>query len=169
MIFLTIGTHEPFDRLVRALDVWADQTARKHEIFAQIVSPASGAYRPKNFETVTHLTPADYEAQILQADLIVSHAGMGSILTAFTHGKPIVIMPRRGHLRETRNDHQYTTVKNLAKRPMLFVAEDETEFSIVMNHALENIASGTPQRLSAVADTDFTDALHRFLLSSTKC
>lgn len=168
MIFLTIGSHEPFDRLIRAVDEWIEQVPQKYEIFAQVISPPVGAYTPKNFQMIPHLPPAEYEKRIIQADLIVSHAGMGSILTAFTHGKPIVIMPRRGHLRETRNDHQYTTVKSLTKRPGLFVAEDETQFSAVMDKAVKSIASDRPQRLSAFADTGFTDALRRFLLSSSK-
>jgi len=167
LIFLTIGTHEPFDRLVRALDNWAEQTPQQpHEIVAQVVSPISGAYKPRHFDMIPHLTPAEYEAQIAGADLIVSHAGMGSILTAFTHGKPLVIMPRRGHLRETRNDHQYTTVKSLGARPGLFVAQDETELPAVMDTALAAITGDTPPRLSGVADRGFTDALRDFLLSS---
>ena len=169
MIFLTIGTHEPFDRLVRAMDDWIERTPQQpHEIVAQVVSPASGAYRPRHFETIPHLTPAEYDARIARADLIVSHAGMGSILTAFTHGKPLVIMPRRGHLRETRNDHQNTTVKNLGARPGLFVAQDEAEFPAVMDQALAAIAGGAPPRLSGFADAGFTDALRDFLLSSKR-
>lgn len=117
---------------------------------------------------IAHLSPSEYEDQIKKADLIVSHAGMGTILTAFTHGKPIVIMPRRGHLLETRNDHQYTTVKNLAERPGLFVAEDETQLSAVMDKAISSSANFVTQRLPAVADAGFTDALRDFLLSSTK-
>lgn len=166
MIFLTIGTHEPFDRLVQAVDEWMDRKAQTHQIVAQAISPTSGAYSPRNFELTPHLSPRDYEERILRAELIVSHAGMGSILTAFTHGKPIVIMPRRGHLRETRNDHQYTTVKNLKERPGLFVARDETEFPGVMERALAAIAGGGLPRLSPVADTEFTDALRAFILSS---
>ena len=168
MIFLTIGTHEPFDRLVRVADKWIEQTSHEHELVAQAVSPTSGAYNPKSFKMIPHLSPADYEERILQADLIVSHAGMGSILTAFTHGKPIVIMPRRGHLRETRNDHQYTTVKNLPKRPGLFVAQDEIEFPNVMDKALAAITSSVPPHLSPVADSGFTDALRSFLISSNR-
>lgn len=166
MIFLTIGTHEPFDRLVRALDDWCDQNTGHHEIIAQVVFPATDAYRPRHFDTVAHLSPKDYEAHIGAADLIVSHAGMGSILTAFTHGKPIVIMPRRGHLHETRNDHQYTTVKNLGNRPGLFVAEDEAAFPGTMDTALTAIGGPAPPRLSDMADPGFTDALRSFILSS---
>ena len=166
MIFLTIGSHEPFDRLVQAVDEWRDHTAHTHEIVAQVVSPASGAYMPRNFKMTPHLSPREYEARILEANLIVSHAGMGSILTAFTHGKPIVIMPRRGHLRETRNDHQYTTIKNLKPRPGLFIAEDEAEFANVIESALAvNSDDGQP-RLSPVADEKFIDAIRSFILSS---
>lgn len=168
LIFLTIGTHEPFDRLLRVADKWIEQTSYNHELVAQAVSPNSGAYIPKNFRIIPHLSPADYEELVLQADLIVSHAGMGSILTAFTHGKPIVIMPRRGHLRETRNDHQYTTVRHLMKRPGLFVAQDEMDFPNVMDKALAAIISGTPQHLSSVAASGFTDALRSFLISSNR-
>lgn len=166
MIFLTIGTHEPFDRLVRALDDWLDQSTERHEIVAQVIFPATGAYRPRHFETVAHLSPGDYEAHVHAADLIVSHAGMGSILTAFTHGKPIVIMPRRGHLHETRNDHQYTTVRNLKARPGLFVAEDEAALPAVMDKALATIASVAPPCLPDVADPGFTTALRDFIFSS---
>jgi UDP-N-acetylglucosamine transferase subunit ALG13 len=165
MIFLTIGSHEPFDRLVQAVDEWSSYTAQTHEIVAQVVSPASGAYIPKNFEMIPHLSPRNYEELILQADLIVSHAGMGSILTAFTHGKPIVIMPRRGHLRETRNDHQYTTIKNLKERPGLFIAEDETELSDVIEATLAENRADRQARLSPVADAKFTDAIRSFIVS----
>lgn len=166
MIFLTIGTHEPFDRLVQAVDEWIDQASEKHEVVAQVISPTSGAYIPKNFEMIPHLSPRDYEDKILHADLIISHAGMGSILTAFTHAKPILIMPRRGHLRETRNDHQYATVKNLKKRPGLFIAKDETEFPDVVETALAASSGDGQPHLSPVADAKFTDALRSFILYS---
>jgi len=166
VIFLTIGTHEPFDRLVQAVDEWITHAAQPHEIVAQAISPASGAYIPRNFEMTPHLSPHEYEARIHDADLIVSHAGMGSILTAFTHGKPIVIMPRRGHLRETRNDHQYTTIKNLGERPGLFIAKDETEFAHVIETALAAHSEGGQPHLSPVADAEFTDALRSFIVSS---
>lgn len=168
MIFLTTGTHEPFDRLVRALDDWLDRRAARHDIVAQVVSPATDAYVPRHFETVAYLAPQAYEAAIQAADLIVSHAGMGSILTAFTHSKPIVIMPRRGHLRETRNDHQYTTVRNLKMRPGLFVAEDETAFPSVMDSAVATIASAALPSLPGLADPGFTSALRDFIIASAR-
>lgn len=164
LIFLTIGTHEPFDRLVRAVDAWYGATDRSVPLFGQITEPRADGYVPRNFDWVARLTPVEYADRFAQADLIVSHAGMGSIITALHSGKPIVIMPRRGHLRETRNDHQFTTVQRLGDRPGIHVAADETRLAGVMDKVLADLATPGGVRLSATADPQFTDALRAFLL-----
>ena len=164
MIFLTIGTHEPFERLVRAVDAWCAAAGTGARVFGQVTDPGHGAYRPQHFEWVGRLAPLDYDRRIAAADLIVSHAGMGSILTALHHGKPIVVMPRRGHLRETRNDHQFTTVRMLRDRPGLYVADDEAQIGPVLSLALTEVSRpGMPSAIPALADGRFTDALHAFL------
>ena len=61
--------------------------------------------------------------------MIVAHAGMGSILTALEYGKPILVMPRRGDLRETRNDHQIATAKRFRELGKVAVAFDEVELA----------------------------------------
>ena len=161
MIFLTIGTHEPFDRLVRAVDAWCAAAGTGPRIFGQITDPGHGGHRPQHFEWVARLAPQDYDRRIAAAALIISHAGMGSILTALHHGKPIVVMPRRGHLRETRNDHQFTTVRMLRDRPGLYVADDETQLGHVLDLALAELSQ--PTAIPALAADRFTDALHAFL------
>lgn len=165
MIFLTIGTHEPFDRLVRALDDWCAAKGSGSEVFGQITEPTGpSAYHPVNFQWVSRLAPADYARRFAQARLIISHAGMGSIITALHSGKPIVVMPRRGHLRETRNDHQFTTVKMLKERPGIYVADDENQLGSVIETALSALSAPTGPRISAVADANFTEALRSFLI-----
>ncbi len=163
MIFLTIGTHEPFDRLVRAVDDWYGAAPRGMPLFGQITAPGPDGYRPRNFEWVARLDPVAYADRMAAADLIVSHAGMGSIITALHLGKPIVIMPRRGHLNETRNDHQFTTVKMLGDRPGITVAQDETVLGPAMDRALAALSGPGAGRIPALADPGFTDALRAFL------
>lgn len=163
MIFLTIGTHEPFDRLVRAVDDWCLATGRQETLFGQITEPRAGGYVPQHFRWVSRLSPVDYAAQVARADLLVSHAGMGSILTALHMGKPIVIMPRRGHLRETRNDHQFTTAQRLGQRPGIHVAAAETELPAVLDHAIAHSADPAGERIPPLADAAFTDMLRTFL------
>jgi UDP-N-acetylglucosamine transferase subunit ALG13 len=128
VIFLTVGTQLPFDRLVRALDAWAG--ARGHrDIFGQIADPGAHGYRPRNFPFTDHIPPAEFERRYREARLIVAHAGMGSLITAMSFGKPIIVMPRRGHLNEHRNDHQFATARRLGNRPGVAVALDEAELA----------------------------------------
>jgi UDP-N-acetylglucosamine transferase subunit ALG13 len=121
MIFITVGAQMPFDRLVEAVDRWARRSHRD-DVFAQI---GTGSYTPSFIRYVRHLEPQAFRSTVEHADLIVAHAGMGSILTALEAGKPILVMPRRGELMETRNDHQVATAERLSACGRVNVAMDE--------------------------------------------
>lgn len=167
LIFLTIGTHEPFDRLVRAVDEWCASRNTGAQVFGQITDRRPGAWHPQHFDWVARLSPQEYEKCFSAARLIVSHAGMGSILTALRYAKPIVIMPRRGHLRETRNDHQFTTMRMLGDRPGIHVAEDEVHLGPVLDRVLAEGSTPRAAPIPALADSHFTDALRAFLTGQT--
>lgn len=160
MIFLTIGTHEPFDRLVRAVDDWCDATGRGAEVLGQITD--RGAYTPRNFDWVAKLDAAAYRARCEAAPFIISHAGMGSIITAMTFGKPIVVLPRRGHLGETRNDHQYATAQRFGARPGVHVAMEEGALPDLLNKVAGNGSAGGAT-LGAHAEERLIEALRNFI------
>jgi UDP-N-acetylglucosamine transferase subunit ALG13 len=140
VIFLTVGTQLPFDRLVRALDSWAG-TRGYNAIFGQIADPGPGGYRPAHFPFTADVPPAEFQQRCRDATLIVAHAGMGSLISAMTFGKPILVMPRRGHLGEHRNDHQFATAERLGNRPGVSVALDEAELGARLDALL---AGGGP-------------------------
>jgi UDP-N-acetylglucosamine transferase subunit ALG13 len=125
MIFVTVGAQMAFDRLIRAVDVWSE-LPRNHKVFAQI-GPSS--YRPKNMEFAQFVGPSEFRERVAAARVVVAHAGMGSIITALEFGKPIIVMPRRGELRETRNDHQVATAKHFSKEGRVIAAFDEKQLS----------------------------------------
>ena len=110
MIFVTVGAQMPFDRLVRAVDEWAGQHSGT-DVFAQI---GPSRYRPAHLRHERFLSPSRFRTVFQDASLVVAHAGMGSIITAMEYGKPILVMPRRGDLAETRNDHQLATARQFA-------------------------------------------------------
>ncbi|MBN8486321.1 MAG: glycosyl transferase family 28 [Burkholderiales bacterium] len=122
MIFVTVGTQLGFDRLVNAVDAWAAANPQ-HQVYAQI-GPSQA---PKAIPYSAFLAPAEADEKMQQANLIVAHAGMGSILTALRLGKPILVLPRRHAQGEHRNDHQMATAKWLSNRPGITVAWDERE------------------------------------------
>jgi UDP-N-acetylglucosamine transferase subunit ALG13 len=129
MIFVTVGAQMPFDRLIRAVDNWAASRNRS-DIFAQI---GLSNYRSKSIKTKQFVEPLEFRELAQAADVIVAHAGMGTIITALEFGKPIIVMPRRGDLKETRNDHQIATVTHLAKEGRITVALDEQQLAAKLN------------------------------------
>ncbi|HTZ48951.1 MAG TPA: glycosyltransferase [Verrucomicrobiae bacterium] len=126
MIFVTVGSSEPFDRLVHAVDEWAEQRGRT-DVFAQI---GRSNYQPKHIECSQFLGPSEFRERFDAAEFVVAHAGMGSIITALEIGKTMVVMPRRAHLGETRSDHQVATADRFGQQGHVLVAMDE--------HALSN-------------------------------
>ena len=121
MIFVTVGHQMPFDRLVRAMDAWAEQAGRS-DCFAQI---GDGAYAPRRFPSARFLAPQQFRDHMANARAIVAHAGTGTILSALQLGKPILVLPRRSDLGETRNDHQVATAKHFAAAGHVLAAYDE--------------------------------------------
>lgn len=125
MIFLTVGAQMPFDRLVRAVDAWAARGGNGG-VFAQI---GRGGYRPAHVRYVEFLAPRAFRGAFTAATAIVAHAGMGTIINALELGKPILVMPRRGDLAETRNDHQLATAERFRELGLVEVAQDERELA----------------------------------------
>jgi UDP-N-acetylglucosamine transferase subunit ALG13 len=152
MIFVTVGTQLPFDRLIKAIDHWAGEN-KPVDVFAQI-GPTK--YEPQNIQWLQFLDAEAFQKRIEQADIIVAHAGMGSIITALQLGKPIVVMPRCADLGEHRNDHQVATAKIFQAQGLINVACDEIEMSQTLGQidhlkVLGNIQSGaSSQLLSAI-------------------
>lgn len=156
MIFVTVGAQMPFDRLVRTVDEWAARAGRA-DVFAQI-GPTD--WRPGHVSWERFLEPAAFRARVAQATVIVAHAGMGSIITALEAGKPILVMPRRGDLRETRNDHQVATALRFRDLGRIAVAMDEDE----LRGRLDELKAMTPgERLGAAASPQLIERVRSFI------
>ena len=130
MIFVTVGNMDPFDRLVRAVDHWVLTNPNSEKIVAQI---GDGQYVPANFEYVRRMSPDDFETHFREARLVVSHAGMGTIITALELGKPIIVVPKRAALGEQRNEHQLATIRHFRRSQLMMVAETESDLIHVLS------------------------------------
>jgi GT2 family glycosyltransferase/UDP-N-acetylglucosamine transferase subunit ALG13 len=164
MIFLTLGTQLPFDRLTRAMDAWA-AAHPETEVFGQIAELSAESYRPVHFKWVEKMPPDRYAEQCARAGLLVGHAGMGAIITALTLGKPLVIMPRRADLREHRNEHQRATAARFGDKPGITVAEDDAALHAALNRLTAEGAAGGGAPIPDRAPSRFTDALRGFILT----
>jgi len=131
LIFVTVGTLLPFDRLIQAMDEWAMQHPET-EVFAQV---GAATYLPRQMSWVRELTPAEFIARVEQCSVLVAHAGIGSIITAAEIGRPVVLFPRRRALGEHLSDHQLHTVDRLSSRDGILVANDESELESRIDEA----------------------------------
>lgn len=139
MIFVTVGTQGPFDRLIRTVDEWAGARGTT-DVFAQI-GPA--AYCPRHISAEPFISPAEFTRRVASAAVVVAHAGMGSIITALELGKQIIVLPRRANLGEHRNDHQIATAKHFAEQGRILAAFDEQELLDKLDH-LRTLSSDEP-------------------------
>lgn len=143
MIFATVGTQLPFDRLILALDQWAASNSDQ-EVFAQI---GRGEYQPEHVAWTREMDPGQFRQRMAQCDTVVAHAGMGSIISAMEMGKQVIIMPRRASLGEHRNEHQLATAKRLEHLNGLQVVQEAEALAdalAVKQDQLQDIASRQP-------------------------
>jgi UDP-N-acetylglucosamine transferase subunit ALG13 len=171
MIFLTVGTQLPFDRLVAAVDAWAARHPGQR-VFGQIADPGPAGHRPRNFDWVAELDPTEFDRRFRAASHIVAHAGMGTIIGALGAAKPLLVMPRRAHLGEQRNDHQLATVRRLCTRPGLAragilaafeAAEVADRMAALLAHGRAAAGDGAAP-IPPFADRRLTDAIRAAIL-----
>lgn len=112
MIYVTLGTmYLGFDRLAHAMNAIARDTGEE-----VILQTGLSPLRPP------HCTCFDFkpreELLVLQraARVVVTHAGIGSVMEALSCARPLLVVPRLRHYREHNNDHQMDLATMVAER-----------------------------------------------------
>ena len=125
MIFVTVGNDfRSFDRLLRKIDEIALRIPK--EI---VVQKGYSRYRPRNAEYFDFV-PMNAAIEYLKSSkLVISHAGIGTIILCKRYGMPILILPRRKRYGEHMNDHQMEIAKALEGRESenIFVVYEEDQ------------------------------------------
>lgn len=143
MIFASVGSMLPFDRLVRAVDEWARDNPAE-EVLVQI---GDGAYEPKHAPFVRLLPHTEYRQRLNDSTLFVAHVGMGSILQSLEARKQLLMLPRLASLREHTTDHQLHTAARFCDVQGLLIVDDSAALSAAMSRLIRDplpIAAGLP-------------------------
>ena len=156
MIFVTVGTDLPFDRMMKVIDGWARENGRT-DVFAQI---GEGAWEPEFIKFAHFLQPPEFSKHFDKATLIISHAGMGTILSALLFGKPILVMPKKSGLGEHRSDHQFATARRMQELGNVNVAFDEHELRARLDRLDELLQ---PKRIGPTASEGLVTGLREFI------
>jgi len=157
MIFATVGSMLPFERMIRELDKWAEKNT-SIQCFAQI---GNGIYQPQHMQWQRKVTSTEYRQRVLESKLVIAHAGIGSIFSALEMDKPILIVPRYSDTKEHTTDHQIHTANRWRNHPNVVVAEREDCLGDKVFAALKLEAGGG--NFSPVAPGEFTNKLRAAL------
>lgn len=148
MIFLTVGSMFPFDRMIRAVDEMVADRRITDTLTAQI---GDGRYEPKHFAFDRFLDKPRYDERVGQADLLLGHAGAGTIALALERDKRLLVVPRLRLHKEHVNDHQVATARKFEELGHVLVAYDTAEIPAKLE-ALKGFMPGKrqthPERLA---------------------
>jgi len=158
MIFVTVGTQEPFDRLVKAVDEVYNELDDKDII----VQAPLESFKPQNFKTVKFIPPSEYSEIFERAALIIGHAGTGTIISALLKQKPLILMPRICKYGEHRNDHQLSTVQKFGSFDNIYIAENEIALKKILLEINPKELTAS-KKLSEVASEELISSLRNYI------
>ncbi|MFT5295185.1 MAG: UDP-N-acetylglucosamine transferase subunit ALG13 [Colwellia sp.] len=133
MIFITVGTwHLGFDRLIKSIDGLINNKIIQEDVVIQI---GNGEYYPSTLNVVRFCTPAEFDGYIQQARVIITHAGVGSMMTGILNKKPVIVLPRKSSFNEVSDDHQFDTASQFEKEGLVLVAYGEDDIESKLQEA----------------------------------
>ena len=133
VIFVVTGTQAPFDRLLSIIDKWAIN----QDTYSVIAQTANSEVNFKNMTCFDYLEPDVFNEYFHNADVIIGHAGMGTIINALENKKKLVVFPRLVKYNEHRNDHQYHTAFGFEKLGLINVAYNEKDLFRYLNNIID--------------------------------
>lgn len=122
MIFVTLGTQDKhFDRLLKA--VYKLETNEK--IVAQIGSTEFKSSKPEEkFEIHKFLSNEEFEKYMDEARVVITHAGVGTIVYGLKKHKKMIVAARLKKYGEHVNDHQLQILQTFASEGYIIPLEN---------------------------------------------
>lgn len=123
-ILISVGASEyGLDRLLKIIDELCDEGLLDgRHIVAQ---KGSSKYDPKNYKSFKLIARDEYQTYIDKADVIISHAGTGSVIPPIKMGKKVIVFPRREQYGEHLDDHQLELADVFTKAGFTLCATDK--------------------------------------------
>ena len=104
MIFVTLGTQDkPFVRLLKMVS-----TIKSDEEI--VVQAGYTEYHDERLHICSYFPTAEFKEYMARADVVISHGGVGSLITALDMGTKVLVCPRLSRYGEHQNDHQQQIV-----------------------------------------------------------
>lgn len=122
MVLVMLGTqNNDFSRLLKEIDNLIDKNIIKGEV---VVQAGYTKYESENMK-IFDLIQKDKLLSLQQkADLIITHGGVGSIISSIEKGKKVIAVPRKHEYQEHVNNHQEEIVHTFNEKGYIIGIED---------------------------------------------
>lgn len=132
MILVTLGTQDKeFKRLLDIIEDAIENDIIKEEV---IVQAGSTKYDSKNMKIFDVIPMNEFDKLMKKCDILITHGGVGSIITGLKNNKKIIAMARLKIYKESANDHQLQIIDNFSKEGYLLKL-DNNNIAEVLNKA----------------------------------
>ena len=136
MIFVTLGSQKfQFNRLLREVDRLIETGEIGEPVFAQI---GFSDYEPLHYEYRTFLDRDEYKSREETADIIITHGGTGSIISAVKKGRKVIAVPRRRKYGEHVDDHQIQLIREFRRQDLICGLDDVSELGRGLQYTAEH-------------------------------
>ncbi len=140
MILVTLGTQDKqFPRLLEAVQKAIDDGHISDRV---VVQAGHTVFAGRNMEVFDFIPADQFSRYLEQADMIITHGGVGTIMTALREQKVILGAARLSRYGEHQNDHQTQLLEAFDKDGYLIYMEDLSDIAPYLEKAREFV----PQR-----------------------
>ena len=140
MILVTLGTQDKsFKRLLDAIQKEIDKGNIKDKV---IVQAGCTEYKSKDMEIFDLIDRDKFTELIKECDLLITHGGVGSILTGLKNNKKVIAAPRLSKYKEHTNDHQLQIIEKFDNSGLILPLYDFDNLGKV----LKNISKFKPKK-----------------------
>lgn len=130
MILITLGTQDKeFKRILEDVE----KEIKKGNIKDKVVVQAGYTkYTSDVMEIIDYIPVDEFNDFINKCDILITHGGVGSIITGLKNKKKVIAVPRLKKYGEHTNDHQLQIVENFANEGYILSYNDGDKLSDVL-------------------------------------
>ena len=131
MILVTLGTQDKkFTRLLEEIDKLIQEKVIKDKVIVQ--AGYSSDYQSSNMEIFDLIDKEEFDKLISECDYLITHGGVGAILTGLKYHKKIIAVPRLKKYKEHVNDHQLQIINNFQEEGYIIGSLDVKDLKEVV-------------------------------------
>ena len=162
MILVTLGTQDKkFYRLLDAIQKAIDDGKINDRVIVQ--AGYSSDYKSDDMEIFNLVSISKFKKLISECDILITHGGVGSIITGLKENKKIIAVPRLKKYKEHTNDHQVQIVDNFASEGYILKLDDGEDLTSI----IDNINTFTPKKYES-NHTAFTKMVDKEIVKYLK-